>query len=203
MPKSRNLLIGILAFLILAGGLVFRQQRLFRRRRAGAAFGQDRRPLRAQASDGSTVTDQTYRDKWQLIYFGYTLCPDACPTALNEIAGALQTARARGGQGAADLHHRRSGARHAQGDGRIRQGVRPAHHRPDRVGRRDRHRGARVPRLLRQGRRQGCARRLPDGPQFRHLRDAARRRALRRDLHRTRPRPTKWPSVSRNSSALR
>lgn len=41
------------------------------------------------ASDGSTVTDQTYRGKWLLIYFGYTYCPDACPTALNEISTAI------------------------------------------------------------------------------------------------------------------
>ena len=41
------------------------------------------------ASDGSTVTDQTYRGKWLLIYFGYTYCPDACPTALNEISTAM------------------------------------------------------------------------------------------------------------------
>ncbi len=38
---------------------------------------------------GQTVTDATYRGKWQLIYFGYTHCPDACPTALSHIANAL------------------------------------------------------------------------------------------------------------------
>jgi protein SCO1/2 len=42
------------------------------------------------ATDGRTVTDQTYRGKWLLIYFGYTFCPDACPTALNEMGVALQ-----------------------------------------------------------------------------------------------------------------
>jgi len=35
------------------------------------------------------VTDRTYRGKWLLLYFGYTYCPDACPTTLNAIAGAL------------------------------------------------------------------------------------------------------------------
>lgn len=39
---------------------------------------------------GKTVTDQTYRGKWLLIYFGYTFCPDACPTALNDMGVALQ-----------------------------------------------------------------------------------------------------------------
>ena len=43
------------------------------------------------APDGSAVTDQTYRGKWLLVYFGYTSCPNTCPTALLEIAKALGT----------------------------------------------------------------------------------------------------------------
>ena len=42
------------------------------------------------APDGTTVTDQTYRGKWLLVFFGYTSCPDTCPTTLNEIATALE-----------------------------------------------------------------------------------------------------------------
>jgi len=40
--------------------------------------------------DGRTVTDRDLRGKWLLVYFGYTHCPDACPTALNAIALALR-----------------------------------------------------------------------------------------------------------------
>jgi protein SCO1 len=47
-------------------------------------------PFTLDAADGRTVTDQTYRGKWLLIYFGYTFCPDACPTALNNMSGALE-----------------------------------------------------------------------------------------------------------------
>ncbi|MGC2408586.1 MAG: SCO family protein [Methyloceanibacter sp.] len=36
------------------------------------------------------VTDATYRGKWLLVFFGYTFCPDICPTTLMEIAGALE-----------------------------------------------------------------------------------------------------------------
>ncbi|HTK79964.1 MAG TPA: SCO family protein [Rhizomicrobium sp.] len=39
--------------------------------------------------NGRTVTDTDYRGKWLLIYFGYTYCPDVCPTVLNEIGTAL------------------------------------------------------------------------------------------------------------------
>ena len=46
-------------------------------------------PFTLIATDGRSVTDQTYRGKWVLIYFGYTHCPDACPTALNDMGVAL------------------------------------------------------------------------------------------------------------------
>jgi len=41
-------------------------------------------------ADGAAVTAQSYRGKWLLVYFGYTFCPDVCPTTLMEIAGALK-----------------------------------------------------------------------------------------------------------------
>jgi protein SCO1/2 len=47
-------------------------------------------PFTLTAPDGTTVTDQTYRGKWLLVYFGYTFCPNTCPTTLLEIATALK-----------------------------------------------------------------------------------------------------------------
>lgn len=47
-------------------------------------------PFTLTSPDGATVTDQTYRGKWLLVYFGYTFCPNTCPTTLFEIAAALQ-----------------------------------------------------------------------------------------------------------------
>ncbi|HYZ63022.1 MAG TPA: SCO family protein [Acetobacteraceae bacterium] len=38
---------------------------------------------------GRTVTEQQFRGKWMLVYFGYTHCPDACPTALQDMANAM------------------------------------------------------------------------------------------------------------------
>jgi protein SCO1/2 len=38
---------------------------------------------------GRAVTDQTFRGKWMLVFFGYTHCPDACPLALSEMSDAL------------------------------------------------------------------------------------------------------------------
>jgi cytochrome oxidase Cu insertion factor (SCO1/SenC/PrrC family) len=47
-------------------------------------------PFALVATEGQMVTDRTYRGKWLLIYFGYTSCPDACPTALNSMSIALE-----------------------------------------------------------------------------------------------------------------
>lgn len=38
---------------------------------------------------GQPVTDATWRGSWMLVYFGYTTCPDLCPTELQTIAAAL------------------------------------------------------------------------------------------------------------------
>ncbi len=42
-----------------------------------------------QAHDGRVVRDDTYHGQFLLIYFGYTFCPDVCPTALVNIAAAM------------------------------------------------------------------------------------------------------------------
>jgi protein SCO1 len=42
------------------------------------------------ATDGTAVTEQSYRGKWLAIYFGYTSCPDICPTTMMELAQAFQ-----------------------------------------------------------------------------------------------------------------
>jgi protein SCO1/2 len=46
-------------------------------------------PFKLVDQDGKTVTDADLKGKWQLVFFGYTHCPDTCPTALNELALAL------------------------------------------------------------------------------------------------------------------
>ncbi|HEX4195384.1 MAG TPA: SCO family protein, partial [Stellaceae bacterium] len=39
--------------------------------------------------NGATRSDSDFRGKVMLIYFGYTYCPDACPTTLNAISQTL------------------------------------------------------------------------------------------------------------------
>jgi protein SCO1/2 len=38
---------------------------------------------------GARVTDATFRGKYMLIFFGFTYCPDICPTELQVISAAL------------------------------------------------------------------------------------------------------------------
>ena len=38
---------------------------------------------------GKSVTDRSFRGKYMLVYFGYTFCPDVCPTTLNDVAQAV------------------------------------------------------------------------------------------------------------------
>ena len=46
-------------------------------------------PFTLESSSGTTVTDRAFRGKYMLVYFGYTYCPDVCPTTLNAVASAL------------------------------------------------------------------------------------------------------------------
>ena len=39
---------------------------------------------------GKTRTDADFKGKYQLIYFGYTFCPDICPAALSSMTTALK-----------------------------------------------------------------------------------------------------------------
>ena len=43
-----------------------------------------------QDPNGRSVSNEDFRGRFQLIAFGYTYCPDICPTTLVEMAGILQ-----------------------------------------------------------------------------------------------------------------
>ncbi|MGE5271621.1 MAG: SCO family protein [Thiohalocapsa sp.] len=46
-------------------------------------------PFRLVDQNGKPFTDADLNGKWHLVFFGYTHCPDVCPTTLNEIALAF------------------------------------------------------------------------------------------------------------------
>ena len=83
-PRSFAIaLAGILVALLLlgSGGFLW-----MRGENGGPAIGG---PFALVDGDGKTVTDRDFRGKYMLVYFGYTYCPDVCPTTLNEVANAL------------------------------------------------------------------------------------------------------------------
>lgn len=55
---------------------------------AGFVYPQPRKmsPIALTAHDGSAFTLDRLRGKWSFVYFGYTYCPDVCPTTLAELA---------------------------------------------------------------------------------------------------------------------
>jgi protein SCO1 len=77
-------IIGLLVAVLLlaAGGYLF----LSGSQPAGLTVGG---PFSLIDGDGKPVTDQTWHGKYMLVYFGYTFCPDVCPTTLTNLSDAL------------------------------------------------------------------------------------------------------------------
>jgi len=46
-------------------------------------------PFRLTDQNGRSVSDQDFRGRAMLIYFGYSFCPDVCPTTLQVMADAI------------------------------------------------------------------------------------------------------------------
>jgi len=47
-------------------------------------------PFALTDHNGRAVTETTFRGRFMLVYFGYTFCPDLCPTNLLTMAAALE-----------------------------------------------------------------------------------------------------------------
>jgi cytochrome oxidase Cu insertion factor (SCO1/SenC/PrrC family) len=47
---------------------------------------------------GKTITDKHFPNKYLIMYFGYTFCPDICPTALQNLTLALEDLGEKAGQ---------------------------------------------------------------------------------------------------------
>lgn len=47
-------------------------------------------PFILQRQDGRVVTDRTYEEKFRLMFFGFTHCPDICPGELSTLSRVLE-----------------------------------------------------------------------------------------------------------------
>lgn len=54
---------------------------------AGARIGG---PFQLIDQDGKTITDKAFAGKYRIMYFGYTYCPDVCPTTAQTIGAAMR-----------------------------------------------------------------------------------------------------------------
>lgn len=85
---TRNGLIAFLVALVfIAGGLIYRQ--LTPNDDAAQAPLPIGGPFTLTDTSGVARRDTDFRGKFMLIYFGYTYCPDVCPTTLTNVAAAL------------------------------------------------------------------------------------------------------------------
>ena len=55
-------------------------------------------PFHLTDNTGQQVTDKTYAGKYMLVYFGYTYCPDTCPTDLTLMSRAMDRLGKNAGQ---------------------------------------------------------------------------------------------------------
>ncbi|HEY4114026.1 MAG TPA: SCO family protein [Rhizomicrobium sp.] len=46
-------------------------------------------PFALLDGNGDTRTDRDFRGRWMMIYFGYTHCPDVCPTTLSLMSAVM------------------------------------------------------------------------------------------------------------------
>ncbi len=47
-------------------------------------------PFELTDHTGRAVTQESYRGDWKLVFFGFTHCPDICPTTLADVSRVLQ-----------------------------------------------------------------------------------------------------------------
>ena len=80
----------------------------------------------------STVTDQDFKGKPFLVFFGFTHCPDICPTTLLDVSQVLASLGHDADRVKRIIRHRRSRARHAGDLEGISLELRSASCRPDR-----------------------------------------------------------------------
>lgn len=89
MKKNRTSLFAILAVVVVAALAVGSRLAVWSGNSEHSPQASIGGPFTLVDGDGRTVTERNFLGKWMLIYFGYTFCPDVCPTSLTSVAGAL------------------------------------------------------------------------------------------------------------------
>ncbi|PIW30527.1 MAG: SCO family protein [Rhodospirillales bacterium CG15_BIG_FIL_POST_REV_8_21_14_020_66_15] len=90
----RRISLGLAVLILIAAGAVVFQRSLDETGRATTATGTAPEvkiggPFTLTDHTGRQVTEADFRGRYMLIFFGYTFCPDVCPTSLTEISAAM------------------------------------------------------------------------------------------------------------------
>src|SRR5690606_7551515 len=85
-PLMRKILVGLL--ILIAAGIGFVSFSWYNQRHGGEPFGA---PFTLTDQKGQTITEQAFRGQPSAVFFGFTHCPEVCPTTLYEMAGYLDT----------------------------------------------------------------------------------------------------------------
>jgi protein SCO1/2 len=91
--SKKNLIILLLSFILFALGLgyyistsIYPNQKLVETETGNALLGGDFSLL---SHKGHPVDTKQFRGNYMMIYFGYSFCPDICPTALENMSEAM------------------------------------------------------------------------------------------------------------------
>lgn len=87
---ARPLALPLLAFVLGLAALGLTAFLLLAPERSSVAASSVGGPFALIDQDGRTVTDATYAGSTHLVFFGFTHCPDVCPTTLQQITDAFQ-----------------------------------------------------------------------------------------------------------------
>ncbi|MES0072998.1 SCO family protein [Mesorhizobium sp. M0058] len=82
----RSILVGILV--LMAAGIGWLTFDFYRGHYGGEPYGA---PFTLVDQKGAPITEAAFRGKPSIVFFGFTHCPEVCPTTLFEMAGWLKT----------------------------------------------------------------------------------------------------------------
>jgi len=89
-PRFIVVVIAVAGLLVLAAGALLLTYRGNPKGAAGTVLASViGGPFHLVDQNGKPFGDADLRGKWHLVFFGYTHCPDTCPTTLNELSLAL------------------------------------------------------------------------------------------------------------------
>ena len=86
LPRRRLVLIALCALGLLVAGVVALNVGAFRPAQTVDVVGG---PFQLVDQTGKTVDQTVLKGKWSVVFFGYTYCPDVCPTTMQALSAAV------------------------------------------------------------------------------------------------------------------